>query len=99
MLQVKRVVELEALENGLGAGALEVIFSGDRSFSSGFGYSDSVRFVGDNPRGNVNQTTSDSSLSGVDALGIYDCEPFASFTNDARLSISTINESNAIYRN
>uniref|UniRef100_A0A7S4I964 Fibronectin type-III domain-containing protein n=1 Tax=Odontella aurita TaxID=265563 RepID=A0A7S4I964_9STRA len=93
---VRYAMEAGAIQNGFDPGAVTVTRSGDRSFSSGYGYRYDIEFVGGALRGNINQITSDPLLSGVDALGGSTCTSFVSATNDAYLDIWTVNESGAL---
>ena len=93
---VQTAIEIEAIENGLGVGAVRVTRSGDRSYSSNFGYGYEIEFIGDAFRGNIAQMASDLTLSGSDAFGGSTCDSFESATNDAELQIDTPNDSKAI---
>ena len=84
---VQKALETEGSTiNPLGAGSVRVTRSGDASYSSGFGYSYEVEFVGTAYRGNVGTLLSDTSP----------CEAFDSPTNDAVVQITTNNDSLAV---
>jgi len=93
---VKRAIETNALLNGLGVNSVGVTRSGNRSYSSDYGYSYKIQFVGGDVRGNVLELTSDLGLAGLDSSGGNTCTAFASSTNDASLEIWTENESQAL---
>ena len=95
-VELKHAIETEAIESGVGLDAVRVTRSGDMSFSSNYGYSYMIEFIGGNLRGNTNQFMSDAMLSGRDALGGSTCEAFNSPTDDASINILTENESEAI---
>lgn len=93
---VKRAMETNALENGLDVDSVKVTRSGNRSFSSGYGYKYHIYFVGGNVRGNMMEMTSDLALTGFDSQGGSSCQAFVSDTNDASLDIWTENDSLAL---
>ena len=93
---VKRAMELDAVLNGLGVDSVSVTRSGNRSFSSDYGYSFKITFVGGDVRGNLLQLTSDTALTGVDSSGGNTCTAFVSPTNDASLDIWTENDQTAL---
>ncbi|KAL9190302.1 hypothetical protein ACHAXT_007513 [Thalassiosira profunda] len=93
---VKRAMETDAVENGLGADSVRVTRSGNRSYSSEHGYSYKIAFVGSAVRGNVRELTSDLGLTGLDSTGGNTCTSFESPTNDASLEIWTENEGQAL---
>ncbi len=93
---VKRSMEINALENGLSVDSVKVTRSGNRSFSSGYGYKYHIQFVGGDVRGNMMELTSDLSLAGLDSNGRSTCHAFVSDTNDASLDIWTDNDSLAL---
>ncbi|KAL7440180.1 hypothetical protein ACHAXH_004154 [Discostella pseudostelligera] len=93
---VKRAMEADALENGLGVDSVRVIRSGNRSFSSGYGYKYHIHFIGGDVRGNIMELTSDLALTGLDSHGGNSCRAFVSDTNDASLDIWTENDSLAL---
>jgi len=94
--EVKAALEIESIENPLGVGSIEVVRSGDGSYSSSFGYSYTISFVGDLFRGNIHQISSDISLEGKDSLGGKTCQAFNAPTHDEKLIVTTINEGRAI---
>jgi hypothetical protein len=85
-----------ASQNGLDSDAIKVSRSGDGSYSSRFGFSYTITFVGANVRGNVQLLNTDLSLSGLDSFGTSTCKPFKSLTNDAHVDINTLNEGLAV---
>ena len=92
--EVKNAMEIAAIENGLGVGAIEVVRSD--STVSNFGFSYEVHFVGETVRGNIREMTSDWSLGGLDALGGSTCVAFNAPTDDEVMLISTHNENRAM---
>jgi len=90
--ELKTSVETDALMNGLGVDSLKVTRSGNGNY----GYSYEIQFVGGNVRGNMQELTSDITLSGLDSSGGNTCTAFESPTNDATLEIWTDNESDAL---
>ena len=92
---VKHAMETDAI-NALGENSVQVTRSGNRSFSSDYGYSYEIRFVGSNVRGNVPELTSDLALTGMDSSGGNSCIAFVSSTNDSSLEVRTENESRAL---
>eukprot|EP00970_Alexandrium_tamarense_P009994 scaffold1976_cov187-Alexandrium_tamarense.AAC.23 len=93
---VKKALETDAIENGLGLDSVSVTRSGNRSYSSNYGYAYKIHFVGNNVRGNVIQMTSETALTGLDSIGGTSCSAFVSVTNDASIDIWTENESQAL---
>ena len=93
---VKRAMGADAVLNGLGTNSVRVTRSGNRSFSSNYGYSYEIHFVGNDVRGNVLEMMSDLTLTGVDSIGGHSCDAFVSPTNDASLEIWTENDSQAL---
>jgi len=94
--EVKQAIEIDALSNPLGLNSVRVLRSGNRSFSSDYGFEYKIYFEGSNVRGNMLEMSSDLTLSGSDSMGGTSCEAFASSTNDASLEIWTENESFAL---
>lgn len=84
---VQAAIETEASTvNPLGDGAVRVARSGDASYSSNFGYSYEIEFIGSAFRGNIGELAWDTSS----------CEAFDSPSNDARVQIKTNNDSLAV---
>ncbi|KAL3761394.1 hypothetical protein ACHAW5_005766 [Stephanodiscus triporus] len=93
---VERAMSTDAVLNGLGANSVRITRSGNRSFSSNYGYSYKIHFVGGDVRGNLLELTSDLTLTGMDSSGGDSCDAFAAPTNDASLKIWTENDSQAL---
>lgn len=93
---LKRSLENRAIENGLPANSTRVTRSGDGSYSSQYGYSYEIEFIGASVRGHMNMLSSDFSLSGWDAFGGNTCESFRSHSGDASLTISKLGTSDAL---
>ena len=72
--------------NPLGNGAVRVARSGDASYSSNFGYSHEIEFIGSAFRGNIGELVWET----------LSCEAFDSPSNDARVQIATNNDSLAV---
>ena len=94
--EVRTAIETGAIMNGLSPNSVQVIRSGNRSYSSDYGYTYEIRFVGGNVRGNMQELTSDWALTGMDAAGGSTCDAFVSSTNDASIEIWTKNDSLAL---
>ena len=94
--EVKTAIEGGAVLNGLSADSVRVIRSGNRSYSSDYGYTYEIHFVGGNVRGNMQEFTSEGALNGMDASGGSTCDAFVSSTNDASIEIWTKNDSLAL---
>ena len=93
--ELKAAIEDGALENGLPSGSLEVQRS-SKPNNQNFGYAYTVRFIGDSVRGNINQFSSDWTLSGKDANGGNSCIPFDATVEDEVLSVVTLDSDPAI---
>lgn len=93
---VKQYMEIGALQDGLDNNSVQIVVSGDGSFSSSFGFEYTIKFVGNKVRGNLNQLQTDLSLSGFDAMGGSTCTPVKSISNDVTVKINTLNEGGAI---
>jgi len=89
---VMGAMSTNALFDGLSVNSVTITRSGNRSFSSDYGYSYQIHFVGGDVRGNVLELTSDLTLNGLDSDGGSSCTSFVSPTNDASLDIWTEND-------
>ena len=89
---VMRAMSTNAVSDGLSVNSVTITRSGNRSFSSDYGYSYQIHFVGGDVRGNVLELTSDLTLNGLDSDGGSSCTSFVSPTNDASLDIWTEND-------
>lgn len=90
----KNALEHDALENGFDVGEIEVKRNRLRENTSKFGYSYTISFVGDSVKGNINQFSTDVSLSGLDSSGGMTCKAFNS--DDAYVVIKTLNDDMAM---
>ena len=93
---VQKALEDNALENGLPTGSVNVILQGDNDSLSDNRYEYIISFTGPIVRGNVEELTTDGSLSGLDASGGTTCQPFDSLSKDVTVEIKTTNDGDAL---